>query len=79
MTDLTIVKIVVSHRQTDLSTLGNDFFLLWVPLQNGGPRVKELLVDGNLGLRCHGIAVYSLAWFFFTIKKFGTEANFYKS
>jgi hypothetical protein len=65
MKDLTIVKIVVlSHRQTDLSTLGNDFFLLsndkevaqhiilcciWVPLRNGGPRVKELLVDGNLG------------------------------
>ena len=28
MKDLTIVKIVVLHRQTDLSTLGNNVFLL---------------------------------------------------
>ena len=64
MENLTIIKIIVSHRQTaDLLMLGNEFLLLYndkkivnhlilclirISCGNSLPWVKELLVDGNL-------------------------------
>jgi hypothetical protein len=92
MKDLTIVKIMVSRSQTDLSIFGNKLLLLSndkkevarhiilccirVPLQNNGPRVKELLVDGNLG--SDAMAMPFIFWhdINLTIKKFGSETNF---
>jgi hypothetical protein len=63
MENLAIVKIVVSHRQTDLSTLGNKFSSwsndkkvvqhiilrgIRILCRNSLPWVKKLLVDGDL-------------------------------